>query len=328
MFPQLNFNPIPPLLSSFSEVLRFFTRRDLQGDDPGSIETLLQLPDAQKILNRQQEDGAWKYPGGGRQHLCSTEDYNQLETYRNLGVLIEKFGLDCRHPAIQRAAEYLFSCQTEEGDFRGIYGMQFMPNYSAAIMELLIKAGYSTDVRTEKGFQWLLSIRQQDGGWVIPLRTVGRKFDLETMQGELIQPDKTKPFSHLVTGIVLRAFATHPEYRKSDEARTAGKLLTSRFFAPDKYPDRREISYWTAFSFPFWFTDLLSALDSLSSMEFTRDDPQIQRVLEWFIARQREDGHWELSMLRGKDKDTPLWISLAICRVFKKGGVFDQYYER
>jgi hypothetical protein len=37
--------------------------------------------------------------------------------------------------------------------------MQYTPNYSAAIMELLIKAGYSTDVRTEKGFQWLLSIR-------------------------------------------------------------------------------------------------------------------------------------------------------------------------
>jgi len=93
--------------------------------------------------------------------------------------------------------------------------MQYTPNYSAAIMELLIKAGYSTDVRTEKGFQWLLSIRQQDGGWAIPLQTVGKKFDLETMQSELIQPDKTKPFSHLVTGIVLRAFTAHPEYRKS-----------------------------------------------------------------------------------------------------------------
>ena len=124
---------------------------------------------------KQQADGLWKYSCGGRQHLRSTE----------------------------------------EGDFRGIYGMQYTPNYSAAIMELLIKAGYSTDVRTEKGFQWLLSIRQKDGGWAIPLRAVGKKFDLETMQSELIQPDKTKPFSHLVTGIVLRAFTAHPEYRKS-----------------------------------------------------------------------------------------------------------------
>ena len=321
MFPQLNFNPIPPLLSSSNEVLRFFTRRDLLGDNPGSIETLWQLPEAKKIFNRQQADGSWKYPGGGRHHLRSTEDYNQLETYRNFGVLIEKYGLDRRHPAIQRAAEYLFSCQTEEGDFRGIYGMQYTPNYSAAIMELLIKAGYSTDVRTEKGFQWLLSIRQQDGGWAIPLRTVGKKFDLETMQSELIQPDKTKPFSHLVTGIVLRAFTAHPEYRKSNEARTAGKLLASRFFTSDKYPDRQGASYWSAFSFPFWNTDLLSALDSLSLMIFTSEEPQIQRAFEWFTTRQCKDGLWELSLLRGKDKDTPLWISLAICRVFKAGNV-------
>jgi len=102
--------------------------------------------------------------------------------------------------------------------------MQVTPNYSAAIMELLIKAGYSTDTRILRGFRWLLSIRQQDDGWAIPLRTVGKKFDLETMQSELIQPDQSKPFSHLVTGIVLRTFAVHPKYRKSNEARVAGNI--------------------------------------------------------------------------------------------------------
>ena len=46
---------------------------------------------------------------------------------------------------LEKAAEFLFQRQTTEGDFRGIYGTQYSPNYSAAIMELLIKSGYSDD---------------------------------------------------------------------------------------------------------------------------------------------------------------------------------------
>ena len=85
-------------------------------------------------------NGAWQYPGGGIAGHRASEDYDQLETFRNLGILVEKYGFDRRHPAIQAAAEYLFSKQTTEGDLRGIYGNQYSPNYSAAMMELLIKA--------------------------------------------------------------------------------------------------------------------------------------------------------------------------------------------
>ncbi len=72
-----------------------------------------------------------------------------------------------------------------------------------------------------------------------------------------MQPDRTKPFSHLVTGVVLRAFAAHPKYRQLDEAKAAGNLLASRFFKKDAYPDRGTAAFWTKFSFPFWFTDIL-----------------------------------------------------------------------
>jgi hypothetical protein len=64
---------------------------------------------------------------------------------------------------MRQAAEYLFSHQTNEGDFRGIYGTQYSPNYSAAIMEFLIKAGYARDERIAQGFQWLLHIRSVTG---------------------------------------------------------------------------------------------------------------------------------------------------------------------
>jgi hypothetical protein len=315
---QLKFDPIPPLLSSENAAICYFARRDLADEKVESIKSLWQLPEVEKILNKQLDNGAWKYPGG-REYLRSAEDYNQIETYRVLGQLVEKYGLDKRHPAIRKAANYLFSRQTEEGDFRGIYGNQYTPNYSAAIMELLIKTGFGAAPHIKRGFQWLLSIRQSDGGWAIPLRTVGAKFDLGVMTADTIEPDVSRPFSHMVTGVVLRAFAAHQKYRPSKETLTAGQLLASRFFQKEAYPDRQTPDYWIKFSYPFWFTDLLSALDSLSLMGFASDDPQIEKALEWFIAKQQENGVWQLFLLRGgTDKDLALWMTLAICRVFKR----------
>ena len=316
---QLKFDPLPPLLSSENEALCYFTRRDLLDEKVEPVQSLWHLREVERILGKQLDNGAWKYPGGGKEHSRATEDYDQLETFRILGQLVEKYGLNKKHPAIQKAADYLFSRQTEQGDFRGIYGNQYTPNYSAAIMELLIKAGYDKDPRIKRGFRWLVSIRQSDGGWAIPISTIRAKWDAQTLGGDTIQPDLSKPFSHMVTGVVLRAFAAHKEYSKSKEATAAGKLLASRLFKKDTYPGRQTPDFWTRFSYPFWFTDLLSGLDSLSLIGSTSDDPQIERALEWFMAQQQENGTWQLSLLRGgTDKDLALWVSLAICRVFKR----------
>jgi len=318
---KLMFDPLPQLLSSENKALVYFVKRDLLEEKVDPIETLWQLPSVVKIIRKQQEDGSWRYHGG-KPHIRSQQNYNQLETYRILGQLVELYGLTRKHPAIKKAADFLFEFQTEEGDFRGIYGNQYTANYSAAIMELLIKVGYDKDSRIERGFSWLLSIRQNDGGWAIPFRTIGGKDSgtlLQAMKNpEPIQPDKSKPFSHCITGVVLRAFATHQKYRRTKEAKVAGELLKSRFFQPDKYPDRRAASFWTRFTFPFWYTDILSALDSLSLMGFTRDDLQIENALEWLGKRQQENGLWKLTLKSKSIEDLPLWVSLAVCRVFKR----------
>jgi hypothetical protein len=306
------------LLSANNEAIRYFARRDLAGEDVPPVETLWQLPAVLAILRRQLPSGAWAYPGG-KAALRDQEDYDQIETFRMMHYLIEKYGLDRRHPAIQGASEFLFAHQTDEGDLRGIYGNQYTPTYTAALMELLIKAGYDQDPRIEHGFRWLLSMRQADGGWAIPLRTVGKKFDAEVLHAPLIQPNRAKPFSHLVTGMVLRAFAAHPHYRQSAEAILAGKLLAARFFCADVYVDRHTPSFWTHFAHPFWFTDLLSALDALAWIGFPAADPQIHKALDWLIAQQQVDGLWRLALLRmAREKARDAWISLAICRVFQR----------
>jgi hypothetical protein len=313
----LRYDPLPALLSSGHKALVHAARRDLLGEDVGPVEALWDLPAVADILRRQGPDGAWPYPGR-RKNPLPREDMNQLETFRMLGVLVEKYGLTAQHPAIQDAARYLFSCQTDEGDIRGILGTQYAPHYTAGMMELLIKADYSDAPPIERGFAWLLSVRQDDGGWAWPVRTAKVRFSDAAQQPDPVQPDRSKPFSHVLTGVVLRAFAAHPTWRRAEAAQHAGNLLASRFFQPDKYTDRRDRSYWEKVSFPFWFTDIVSALDSLSHLGFGRDDAQIQAGLDWLRDRQREDGLWQLQLLRTGAKDTRLWVSLAIARVFRR----------
>jgi Squalene-hopene cyclase C-terminal domain/Prenyltransferase and squalene oxidase repeat len=318
LWKNLDSNPTEILLSCNNPAIEFFTRRDLLEEDVGPVQVLWELPEVANILKKQQNNGYWKYPGKIRTEVRSQDNYNQLETFRMLGELVEKYGLNKESPQIRKVAEYFFSCQTDEGDFRGIYGSQYTTTYSPAIMELLIKTGYIHDHRIKKGFDWLLSIRQDDGGWAIPIRTQNKNYKEALRLPEPLQTDGSKPFSHLITGMVIRAFAAHPTYRKSKEAHKAGELLASRFFKPDKYTDRKDKKYWEKVSYPFWFTDIISSLDSLSLMRFTKSDPNIQEGLDFLRSRQTDSGLFNLKLLRGKDKDLKYWICLAICRIFKR----------
>jgi hypothetical protein len=134
------------------------------------------------------------------------------------------------------------------------------------------------------------------------------------MHADTLPPDLDKPSSHMVTGCVLRAFAAHDRYRQSEAAQQAGAYLVTRLFKRHEYPGRQTADFWTKFSYPFWFTDLLSALDSLFWLGFTGEQPPIQEGLDWLLDHQREDGLWEVKRL----KSEITWVSLAICRVIKR----------
>jgi hypothetical protein len=324
---QLKFDPIAPLLSSGNEALRYFTRRDLLGDPVGPVSRVWELPEAQRILRKQLADGSWPRSGGEKHPAIN---YHLIETWRHLRFLVEQYGFTREHPQARKAAEFLFSCQTGEGDIRGILANQYATYYTGAIMSLLIQAGYADDPRIERGFEWLLAMRQDDGGWSIPLIT--KKFDratqyrLTSQHAEPVQPDRSKPFSHNWTGMVLRSFAVHPEYRKSEAAKAAASLLVSRFFQPDRYTSYKAASYWVRFDYPFWWNNLVSALDSVSLIGLTRDDEQIGKALDWLVDHQEEDGLWRVSYAKpdmpekdtAKAREKRLWVSLAICRVLKR----------
>ncbi|OGO07915.1 MAG: hypothetical protein A2Y92_05425 [Chloroflexi bacterium RBG_13_57_8] len=318
---QLHFDTITALLNSQNKAIVYFTKRDLLGETVEPVSLVWGLTEAQKLLRKQRADGAWEKAGKDT-NIYPPYYYSLVETYKRFRILVERYQFNKEHLSIAKAAEFLFSCQTPEGDIRGFIGNQYATYYTGYVIALLIKAGYKSDPRVEKGMRWLLSMRQDDGGWTVPIQTV--KYDRETWLNltsrymKTVRHDRTKPFSHMATDMVLRAFAAHPLYSRSQEARVVGALLKSRFFQPDVYTSYQSPKYWTRFV--FWWPNLLTSLESLALLDFTRDDPDIRRGLDWFIERQEPDGLWKLESGKAinlKDTGERQWLGLAVCRLLK-----------
>jgi hypothetical protein len=118
--------------------------------------------------------------------------------------------------------------------------------------------------------------------------------------------------------MALRAFAAHPDYRYRPEVITAGEALKSRFFQADKYNDRKAKSYWFKFQFPFWWSNLLTALDTLLKLGFERKDADVAKGLDWFIRNQAEDGLWPTGYGHGrKAARNRCRVGLAVCRMLR-----------
>ncbi len=136
---------------------------------------------------------------------------------------------------------------------------------------------------------------------------------------EPLQPDRMRPFSHLVTGIVLRALAAHPDYRRRRETVAAAGLLADRLFAADPYPDRSDPTFWTKLAFPFRWTDVVSALDAIAMVGAPAvEHPGVAAAARWFRDRQRDDGLWSSGYALAADRDIDLWVSFAGVRMLKR----------
>ncbi|OPY20577.1 MAG: Prenyltransferase and squalene oxidase repeat protein [Methanobacterium sp. PtaU1.Bin097] len=329
---KFKIDPTKPLLESGDDSIIYFTKRDLLEKRVKPIDSIWDLPEVQKILKGQQTDGSWK-PRDKNED--SGVKYSLIETWRHFRYLIDQYEMTRNHPAIEKASEYIFSCQTDEGDIRGILANQYAPYYTGAIMALQIKAGYGDDTRIEKGLQWLLDMRQDDGGWVIgspgiiglgKLNPAGLSDLTSNPARETAQAfDWSKPFSAAGTGMILRAFAVHPQYRHSPEALKAARLLKSKLLKKDNWASYHHPDNWIRFQFPFWWTNIVSALDSISLMGLPKEDPDIQNALNWLVDHQISDGLWKVSYSKihkspddKKTHKTRLWLTLAICRIFKR----------
>ncbi len=308
-------DPLPALMAAQDPGLIFFIERNLLKQGGEDVTRIWNCKQAERIVRSQTSDGSWHYKGN-RPGEEFGENYELVETWKILRLLVGKYSFNSEHPALQRAAEFVFSCQSAEGDIRGFLSNQYAPYYTGALLELLIKAGYGNDERVMHGLNWLLSMQQKDGGWIIPLNMFKQSYYYEVALKDPIPPNKDLPSSHMTTGMVLRAFCAHPQYRENKKVLQAGELLAERLFKEDSFTFRQAVDYWFKLQYPYWWTNLLSAMDSLADLKFKMHDPRIRRGLEWFRDHQQPGGTWTNSY-DGKDPDADGWISYAVCRMAK-----------
>ena len=101
-----------------------------------------------------------------------------------------------------------------------------------------------------------------------------------------------RPSSHLVTGMVLRAFASSTARRASREARRAAELLATRFLQPDRYPDRKAPGFWEVLTEPRFYTDVLDALDTVTAIGLGKENSGVRTAEAYLRSRQSTDGLW------------------------------------
>jgi hypothetical protein len=80
--------------------------------------------------------------------------------------------------------------------------------------------------------------------------------------------------------MVIRAFAAHSRYRTSEYAWTAARLLKFRFFLGDNWTSYRHPDNWARLQYPFWWTNIVSALDAISLIGLTVEDNDVRNGLQ------------------------------------------------
>ncbi|MFO7698568.1 MAG: prenyltransferase/squalene oxidase repeat-containing protein [Anaerolineae bacterium] len=222
---------VPLLLADRSPCLRLRVLRDLLGrpDDDPEVRELAALVDADPLVSEladsQEDDGSWSLPALG---TASGPVLRTAQALARLGTL----GLPTAHHAVQRAAEYLYGQQREDGSWPLVTVPEehdeagrpdMIPLQTALPLRGLAAAGFATDPRAERAYDWLLAQRLDDGAWPTGLASG----DYRYVAGYRRLPHSRWGCRSNTTGALL-CLAHHPERRYSPGARRALDHLLGR----------------------------------------------------------------------------------------------------
>lgn len=300
----------PLLLSDPSPCLRWLVLRRLFGFDADHLE-VQELEDLRQsdplllsMLELQAADGSWvqRHPDelpGVASRVVAT------------GFMLARMGylgFDRTHPAVQRAAEYLFSQQQADGSWSlpqeadlsdgeqapPNQGEQWMmPLQTALPLRGLAACGYGKDARSELAYEWLLARRLPDGAW-----PTGIAAGVYRYVGGYRKLAHSRWGCRSNTTAALICLAHHPERRRSDAARRALDLLLGR-----ETRDEASLGFETArlvgaeqtrgYLTFFARYDLAQVLWLCSRVGASTDDERVAGMLEFILGQQGPYGLWE-----------------------------------
>jgi hypothetical protein len=294
---------LPLLLADPSPCLRYLVLRELfqrPVDDPElrELDTLrIADPLLQELLHTQYPDGSWEShdPSGA---ISGEPLYWTAQALLRLGYL--KY--PSTHPAVERAVEYIFSLQLQNGSWAlppsrtsvdGIDGYTMIPLQTALPLRALAACGYAQDPRAERAYEWLLSQRLDDGAWPVGIAagTYGR-----------IAGYRKLPHSRwgcrTNTTAGLICLSLHPQRCTSAEAQRAIDLLLgweSRQQLTLGFEVARIIGAESARGYFTYFANFDPALliDLCWRCKVSTDDQRLSNLIDYVRGLQGPYGLWQ-----------------------------------
>jgi hypothetical protein len=318
---------LPLLLADPSPCLRWLVLRDLfhrPAHDPELEELALQResdPIVTEILTLQDADGSWQTGMSASGGAGGDRTFRTAFALTRLGYL----GIDSVHPAIARAAEYLFHQQLPDGSWPlGRYAVQtdggsessikegysMIPLQTAFPLRGLAACGYARDPRAERAYDWLLAQRLPDGAW-----PTGISSGVYGGVGGYRRLAHSRWGCRSNTTGALICLALHPERRMSEPARRAIDHLLGRE-TRDAYALGSEVARLTGAEMPRGFLtyfarfDLGLILDLCARVKISKDDPRVADLISYLLSLQGKYGLWEY-------KDQPQisrWLTFDLMR--------------
>jgi hypothetical protein len=316
--------------------------RDILDKDENNsqvVATKKAIPKSQvvkKILQKQKPDGYWEEPANPY-HPKYKSSYWQIMTLGQLGI-------DKTDERVEKACEYIFQFQFEEGGFtsqtretalreyhwllkRGkklpphdkwitnIIFEQQLSCLTGNMVAALIRLGYENDSRVHKAIKWLVKIQNKDGGWLCPYWKAHIKDEHGCFYGTICP---------------LEAFSELKKENLTNEMKEtiekgAEFLLMHRLFKADHHGYKVISQSWLKFSFPWFYGyNILRGLDVLTKLGYVKDE-RLNDAVEILLQKRQSNGAWILESapigrmqtnIEAKGKPSK-WITLIALRVLK-----------
>ncbi|WP_371400901.1 hypothetical protein OHA10_23335 [Kribbella sp. NBC_00662] len=207
-------------------------------------------------------------------------------------------------PATAVAVEKIFRLQRPDGSWSvpgPIEGPRFITMHTVVPLRGIAAAGFATDPRAERAYEWLLGVRLDDGSW-----PAGPKADLG-QAGRPAPPEKE--YRRLTRGLGCRSATTgavaclamHPTRRQSDAARIGVDHLLARE-TRDASTIGWEVSRLVGLEramgqITFYATfDLAFLLDLASRCDVSPQDRRIHDLVDYLESLRGPYGLWQHSV--------------------------------
>jgi hypothetical protein len=310
----------PLLLADRSASLRYLVLTELLGktgqEEANELDTLRKEdPIVKSLLALQGEGGKWKqidqagFTIGGAVRGTSA-------ALMRLGYL----GFTTSHPAVKRGTEYLFSKQRRDGswplpervsDFEFTSGPYTMtPVQTSVPLLALAMCGLAEDPRAERGYDWLMEAKLEDGTW-----PAGKVHEVFVRIAGYRRLPHSEWGCRTNTTQALLCLAYHAKRAKGSEARQALDHLLAREtrdrgnlgFNVARYlgfePFRGALTYHARF-------DPALVLSLCSQVGAYRSDSRVEGLIQWLVEQQGPYGLWDYE----PNPEATRWVTFEILR--------------